>query len=113
VLSQDPASGTEVEKGSRVSITVAKESSEAEVPDVVGKDINDAVDELNEAGFRVRQEFEVVETLEEDGVVIDQEPARGRRKKGSRVVLTVGRFNPDLDPDPTPTPTPTPEGAQP
>ena len=113
VLSQEPTADTEVEKGSRVTVTVAKEPSEAEVPDVVGKDINDAVDDLNEAGFRVRQEFEEVETLEEDGVVIAQDPASGRRKKGSRVTVTVGRFNPDLDPDPTPTATPSPEGTEP
>ena len=28
--------------------------------------------------------------------------------KGERVTITVGRFEPDLDPDPTATPTPTP-----
>ena len=109
VLSQEPAAGTEVEKGSRVTVTVAAEPAEAEVPDVVDQDINDAVDALNEQGFRVRQEFEEVETPEEDGVVIAQDPEGGtRRKKGSRVTLTVGRFNPDLDPDPTPSPTATP-----
>jgi serine/threonine-protein kinase len=111
VLSQDPVAGTEVEKGSRVTVTVAKEPAEAEVPEVIGEDINDATDALNEAGFRVRQEFEEVETPEEDGVVIDQTPAgASRQKKGSRVTLTVGRFNPDLDPEPTPTATASPEG---
>ena len=109
VLEQDPVAGTEAEKGSRVTVTVAKEPAEAEVPDVVGENINDAVDALDEAGFRVRQEFEEVETPEEDGVVIAQDPASGRRPKGSRVTLTVGRFNPDLDPDPTATATPSPE----
>ena len=110
VLEQDTAPGTEVEKGTQVTVTVAKEPAEAEVPDVVGKDVNEALDLLDEAGFRVRQEEEEVETPEEDGVVIDQAPASGRAlKKGSRVTITVGRFNPDLDPDPTPTPSPTPE----
>ena len=114
VLTQEPVAGTEVEKGSRVTVTVAKEPAEAEVPDVIDQDINEAVDALSEEGFRVRQEFEEVETPEEDGVVIDQDPAGGtRQKKGSRVTLTVGRFNPDLDPDPTPTATPSPEGGQP
>ena len=109
VLEQDPAPGTEVEKGSQVTVTVAEEPAEAEIPGVVGAEINDAVDALDEAGFRVRQQFEEVATPEEDGVVIAQAPAAGtRRKKGSRVLLTVGRFNPDLDPDPTPTPAPTP-----
>jgi serine/threonine-protein kinase len=107
VLAQDPAPGSEVKKGTTVKVTVAKEPAEKTVPDVEGAEINDALDALDEAGFRVRQEFEDVDSPEQDDIVIAQRPEAGsKKKKGTRVTITVGRFNPDLNPDPTPTPTP-------
>ena len=42
---------------------------------------------------------ETVDTTDEDGIVIDQDPAGGeQRKKGSRVTITVGRSTPPLNP---------------
>ena len=109
VLEQDPAAGTRVEKGSNVTLVVATESTTALVPEVVGEEVNDALAALDEAGFGVRQREREVETPGEDGTVVDQSPDPGeRRRKGSRVTITVGRFDPDLDPDPTPTPSPAP-----
>jgi serine/threonine-protein kinase len=113
VLRQDPAPGTKVAKGDTVTLIVAKEPSEVEVPDVRGAAVNDALDALTEAGFRPRQKTVLVETADEDGFVVDQDPAPGeRRKKGSRVTIQVGRFDDSgLNPEggtPTPEPTPTP-----
>ena len=50
---------------------------------------------------------------DEDGIVAVPGSAAGEAAKGSRVVITVGRFEAEnIDPDPgatsTPTPTPTP-----
>jgi serine/threonine-protein kinase len=111
VLRQDPAPETKVDRDSEVTITVAKEPSRVAVPDVVGLEADDAIDELQTAGFRVRQEQTDVETPDEDGVVVAQSPPPGEeRPKDSRVVITIGRFTPpNLDPDPTETPTPSPE----
>ena len=87
------------------------------MPDVVGDgttSVNDAVDALEQAGFRVRQKEKKVDTPDEDSLVISQDPPGGqKRDKGSRVTITVGRFEPtNLDPDPSadadPTPSPTP-----
>ena len=53
-----------------------------------------------------------MDTLDQDGTVIDQDPAGGEQlKQGSRVTIVVGRFEPPLNPEPTATPgeTPTPE----
>ena len=109
VLEQDPAPGTEVEEGSSVTITVAKEPEERDVPDVIGAEENEALDALTEAGFRPRVERVDVETPDEDGFVVDQTPDPDTaRKRGSRVTIFVGRFSPDLDPEPTPTATATP-----
>ena len=57
---------------------------------------------LEAAGFRVRRRDQAVDTADDDGVVLDQNPPSGeKRDKGSQVILTVGRFKPpNLDPDP-------------
>ena len=72
------------------------------------REVNDAVDALEEAGFRVRQREEAVDTPDEDGIVSAQDPPAGeKRDAGSRVTITVGRFEPEnLDPDPGATPAP-------
>ena len=107
VLSQQPAPGTQVDRGSEVSIVVARSPTEVEVPDVVGEDRNAAADALQEAGFRVRFEDVEVDSPDEDGVVQDQDPPAGERaRRRSAVTLSVGRFDPDLDPEGTDQPQP-------
>ena len=51
----------------------------------------------------MRQKEKKVDTPDEDGLVISQDPPGGqKRDKGSRVTITVGRFTPEnLDPDPS------------
>ena len=112
VLRQDPGSGKQVDKGSTVKLVVAKAPPAVDVPDVVDLSEEDARQALTDAGFRVRVRRETVDTLDQDGTVIDQDPAGGEQlKQGSRVTLVVGRFEPPLNPEPTATPgeTPTPE----
>jgi eukaryotic-like serine/threonine-protein kinase len=106
VLSQSPEGGGKADKGSTVALTVAKEPTDAPVPDETGKSDTDAVNDLQDAGFRVSITREDTQNLDEDGVVLSQDPADGRAKKGSTVTITVGRFKPDLQGDGTPT-TPT------
>jgi beta-lactam-binding protein with PASTA domain/predicted Ser/Thr protein kinase len=113
VLDQDPAAGTEVEKGSTVTLEVAKAPPQVEVPDVLDQTEEEARAALTGAGFKVRRVIEEVQTPDEDGAVVDQDPPAGeQRRKGTRVTIFVGRFNPDLNPEPdaSPTPTATPEG---
>jgi beta-lactam-binding protein with PASTA domain/tRNA A-37 threonylcarbamoyl transferase component Bud32 len=109
VLSQDPASGQH-DKGSTVTLTVAKEPSEATVPDETGQQDTDAVSALQDAGFSVDITRQDTQNLDEDGIVLSQDPDHGKAKKGSKVKLVVGHFNPDLQGDggtTTPTTTPT------
>jgi eukaryotic-like serine/threonine-protein kinase len=112
VLRQDPGSGKQVDKGTTVTLVVAKAPPAVDVPDVVDQSEDDARQALRDAGFEVRVRRETVDTLDQDGTVIDQDPAGGEQlKKGSRVTIVVGRFEPPLNPEPTATPgeTPTPE----
>ena len=71
---------------------------------------DDARKALEDAGFDVRVVDEPADTPDADGVVTGQDPGAGdMADPGSRVTITVGRFEPPLNPDPEPTDTPTPE----
>src|SRR5215217_1595530 len=98
VLRQDPASGGNVDKGSAVKVVVAEAPPEVDVPDVIDQEQDEARQALRDAGFEVRVRSQTVDTLDQDGVVIAQQPAAGEtRKKGSSVTIVVGKFDPPLD----------------
>jgi eukaryotic-like serine/threonine-protein kinase len=114
VLSQNPAANTQQDKGSTVTLTVAKAPDTARVPDTTGKQDTDAVSALQDAGFKVSVTRQDTQDLTQDGIVLTQEPAGGQtKKKGSTVKIVVGHFNPALQGDggnttpTTPTTTPT------
>jgi serine/threonine-protein kinase len=107
VLSQNPSSGRAA-RGTTVTITVAIEPKQVTVPDVVGRSQNSATKTLSGDGFEVAVEEVAVDTPDEDGLVQTQAPQGGTSKKvdrGSTVTITVGRFDPALNPDPTATTT--------
>jgi serine/threonine-protein kinase len=111
VLAQSPAAGGVVPQGSTVTLTVAKEPSEVEVPDVTGQTDTEAINGLQDAGFKISVEREDVETPDEDGIVLQQDPEGAEKAKpGSVVTIVVGRFNPDLNPEGTDTTPTTPDG---
>jgi serine/threonine-protein kinase len=99
VLSQNPKGGTQVDSGATIALTVAKEPTQVDVPDVTGEDAPVAVRELSKAGFEVDQQSRDVDSPEGDGVVIEQSPPSGKAKKGSKVTIVVGHFNPNLNPE--------------
>jgi len=108
VLRQDPAGGERVNPGTTVSLAVAiappEETPEPtpEVPDVVDLSAEDAAAALSAAGYVVARVTEPVDSPDEDGVVLAQDPGGGEElEAGSRVTITVGAFDPgeNLDPD--------------
>jgi serine/threonine-protein kinase len=93
VSAQSPDPGTEAEKGSTVTITVSTGPSEAAVPDVVGKDKNEAKKELEDAGFKVDMQDVPVSDPTQNNVVQDQDPDGGSNAPiGSTVTIFVGKF---------------------
>nr|MBA2792849.1 PASTA domain-containing protein [Thermoleophilaceae bacterium] len=93
VLEQSPDSGTRVERGDKVTITVATQPEQVNVPDVTGLSRGDALGALSDAGLggSVRQRTTDDET--EDGVVLEQRPGAGVEvDEGGSVVIIVGRF---------------------
>jgi eukaryotic-like serine/threonine-protein kinase len=109
VLRQDPAAGTQLATGETVALVVAEAPADVPVPGVIDQTEDDAVQALEDAGFRVRTEDETVETPDEDGIVVDQSPSPDTpRPQGSTVTITVGRFELPEEPTPSPTPSPSP-----
>ena len=85
VISQNPAAGIEVDKGSRVTITVSKGIPTVSVPDVHGRSRRDAVAQLRAAGLVPAVREQDVTDPAQDGVVIDERPGAGTQlAKGSR-----------------------------
>jgi eukaryotic-like serine/threonine-protein kinase len=107
VLKQNPGAGATLDKGSTITLAVAKQPQNADVTDVTGETQDDAVNRLSKDGFQVKIVEQPVDSQEGDGVVIGQDPAGGKAKRGSTVTLTVGRFDPNAAPGQTTPATPT------
>ena len=93
VLKQNPGAGARIDKGSTITLAVARAPQDVEVTDVTGETQDDAVQRLSKDGFEIKIVEQPVNSQEGDGVVIAQDPAGGKAKRGSTVTLTVGRFN--------------------
>jgi beta-lactam-binding protein with PASTA domain/predicted Ser/Thr protein kinase len=99
VLAQDPGAGSKVPSGSLVTITVARPPARTAVPDVVGRTQETADSILSGRGFAVVVRQTAVSGSDEDGLVQKQSPADGEQAgRGSKVTITVGRYDPSLDP---------------
>jgi serine/threonine-protein kinase len=92
VTAQDPKGGTRRSEGATVTITVAREPQEEAVPDVTGSTLEEALAELQEAGFDVDPSEVDVDDPAQVGVVQSQDPeAGGEARRGSTVEITIGR----------------------
>jgi serine/threonine-protein kinase len=113
VLAMQPAPGTQVAAGSKVTLVVA--SGRVQVPDVRGKLQNDAIAGLQQVGFSVGIEprddpgCRPGDATSNCGKVLDQRPVNTLAPRGSTVVIVVSR----VPASPTPTPSPTDGGVPP
>jgi serine/threonine-protein kinase len=106
VLFQNPPPGTNAPHGSVVTITVAEQPKQVDVPDVVGATQNKATETLSGSDLKVVVKDVPVDTPDTDGIVQEQSPeASTKVDRGSTVTITVGVFDPALNPDPTTTTT--------
>jgi beta-lactam-binding protein with PASTA domain len=97
VINSNPPEGTEVDKGSTITLMVSK--GELTVPDVIGQSVSSARSELENAGFDVKV------SGPDDGIVTDQDPGDGdTAKKGSKVKITSEKEDDDPNPDDSPSP---------
>jgi serine/threonine-protein kinase len=92
VIRQEPAAGSVVAQGSRVTVAVSKGPVTADVPDVTRTTLADAQALLREAGFRWTVLQQEVTDPSQDGLVLAQDPAGGALERGSTVTLYVGQL---------------------
>jgi serine/threonine-protein kinase len=97
VLKQSPATDTKLAKGATVTITVAKEPVQVDVPDVTGQGRLAATAALKKAGFVVNQVSQKTGDRTQDVHVISQDPTGAKAKRGSTVTITVGQYDATLD----------------
>jgi beta-lactam-binding protein with PASTA domain len=108
VLSQDPAQGTRVEKGSTVKLTLALGAQTVTVPDLRGKPESEALNLIASAGLTYGLRTEAYDLLVPAGAIISQDPGANLLvTKGIPVNYVVSK-GPEATPTPTPEPTPTP-----
>jgi serine/threonine-protein kinase len=93
VLRQEPPAGNTVDQGSVVVLTVSGGTAGAQVtvPDVVDQEETAAVQTLEDEGFRVDVVQVQVEDPEQEGLVLEQQPAGGTRApRDALITIFVG-----------------------
>ncbi len=86
ITSQSPAPGTPISPNEVVTVHVSNGPPMASIPDVQGMNVNQATQELKDAGFNV-----AVNQVTPGHKVIDYNP-KGQAPKGSTITLDVGFF---------------------
>ncbi len=94
VLEQDPALGAEVQKGTTITLTVAKAQAKSTVPDVSGKSCDDAKAQMQQNDL-VGNCTEVATTdTNLNGKVVATSPAAGTQvDKNSAVNIQIGKVS--------------------
>nr|AGZ94419.1 serine/threonine protein kinase [Streptomyces sp. 31A4] len=94
VITQDPAGGTEKQKGSTITLTVAKAEEKVTIPsDLVGKSCDDAKTELTQLGLSPSCNDSPTTDQTQDGKVLSTNPQAGEQVvKNTNVVINVGKF---------------------
>ncbi|MER5514767.1 Stk1 family PASTA domain-containing Ser/Thr kinase [Streptomyces sp. NPDC002763] len=91
VISTDPGAGTERHAGTAIALVVSK-GSPVDVPDVTGDDLDDARQELQEAGLKVTVSATEVTSEYDQGQVARQTPVGdAQAAEGDTVTLTLSK----------------------
>ena len=108
VVHQNPGPGSSVPKGSTVTLEVSKGPPQVSVPPVVGETAQQAVGDLESAGFTVTQQYITVTDPTQAGIVQRQSPDGGSQAaKGSPVTIVIGQHSTGPPPPGTTTTTTT------
>ncbi|MGI5393886.1 Stk1 family PASTA domain-containing Ser/Thr kinase [Streptomyces sp. CA-251251] len=92
VLSQDPDPGTELEKGSTVTLEVAKAEERATVPDVLGRSCDEAKAQMQNNDLEATCTDQPTNDPNQVDKVISTTPAANQTvDKGSKVTIVVGK----------------------
>ncbi|WP_217544607.1 Stk1 family PASTA domain-containing Ser/Thr kinase [Streptomyces sp. GbtcB6] len=91
VISTDPGTGTKRHAGTAIALVVSK-GAPVDVPDVTGDDLDDARQELQEAGLKVTVSATEINSEYDQGQVAQQTPAGdAQAAEGDTVTLTLSK----------------------
>jgi serine/threonine-protein kinase len=91
VAEQGTAPGVKLAKGSQVAVKIGRAPDQVNLVSVVGQTVENATATLQGNGFEVQTQE--VDSTEDEGVVIGQNPRPGKVEKGTVVTLNVSRGN--------------------
>ena len=89
VISQSIEYGTEVDEGTQITLVISLGPASFEMPDVTGKDVDDAKAALSSKGLQVTVDYESSSAVAKNKVISQSVPAGTQVKKGDSVKLTV------------------------
>ena len=95
VISQDPNSGVEVDKNTKITLVVSKgkKVETVKVPSLIGMSESDAKDKLISLGFKVSVETQSTTDESKDGKVVGQSvDANTSANPGDTITLQVGNY---------------------
>lgn len=90
IISSSPAPGTMVKKNTQVNLLISKGPELVAITNYVGKSSEQALNELTDAGFDVKQSDEFSDKYPA-GIVIAQNPTDPELTKGAKVTLTISK----------------------
>jgi serine/threonine-protein kinase len=91
VMSQDIAEGTELKEGDKVKLIISKGKEMLDVPDVVGKTLEEATTLLTAAGFQVDEDDEYDDEVEKDYVISQSPNGETQAARGSTITIVVSK----------------------
>ena len=95
VISQDPNSGSEIDKNTKITLVVSKgkKVETVKVPSVIGMSESDAKDKLISLGFKVSVETQATTDESKNGKVVGQSlDANTSANPGDTITLQVGNY---------------------
>ncbi|MFI6757844.1 Stk1 family PASTA domain-containing Ser/Thr kinase [Micromonospora sp. NPDC050417] len=93
VVAADPKVGTQVKPGDKITLLVSKGRAPLSVPNLVGKNINDARSELQRLGLNAVEQYQDSDKPKDQ--VIEQDPANDTGvEKGAEIKLKVSKGPP-------------------
>jgi serine/threonine-protein kinase len=91
VIDSNPPSGEQVKRNALVVLRISKGIEQVALTNYVGKSSDQALNELQEAGFTVDSTYEFSETRLPGEVVSQTPPGGGTANKGSKVALVISK----------------------
>ncbi|MDE5862727.1 MAG: Stk1 family PASTA domain-containing Ser/Thr kinase [Lachnospiraceae bacterium] len=91
VISQSIDDDTVLQEGDRVKLIISKGIEEINVPDVVGKSLEEAKSLLTAAGFVVDEREEYDEEIEKDTIISQTPDGNTTAAKGSTVTIVISK----------------------